>query len=52
MRVNVLDSHQLFNCNYLILKLIKKVFRKLSDTSTSNRRLSISTSREILILTQ
>jgi hypothetical protein len=54
MRVNILDSHQLLICNYLFLNSIidEKVFRNGSDTPTSNRRPSISTSREILILAQ
>jgi hypothetical protein len=45
----------LFNCsNYLIFNSIidEKVFRNGSDSSTSNRRPSISTSREILHFTQ
>ncbi len=47
MRVNVLESHELFICNYYLF-FMKKAFRFGSDTSTSNRRPSISTSREIL----
>ncbi len=53
MRVIFLDSHELFSCNYLIFNSIdEKVFRNGLGTPTSNRRPSISTSREILHLTQ
>ncbi len=55
MRVNVLDSHQLISCNYYLLFnsfINAKVLRNGSDTPTSNRRPSISTCKENLILTQ
>jgi hypothetical protein len=49
MRVNVSNFHELLSSNYLIFNSIidEKVSRNLSDTPTSNRRPSISTSREI-----
>jgi hypothetical protein len=48
------NFRELFSCNYLIYNsfINKKVLRNGLDMSTSNRRPSISTSREILILTQ
>jgi hypothetical protein len=50
-----LDSYQLFSCNYCLFFnsiINEKVSRNGSDTSTSNRRPSNSTYREILRLTQ
>jgi hypothetical protein len=53
MGVNVSNFHELLSSNYLFLNSIidEKVFRNGLDMSTSNRRPSISTSREIIHFT-